>query len=664
MTAGDNPHVQKDHSYKMSHYNDGTSNQPWADMRTVDGKGRRELIAYARIALIRDDNIFKSKSSIEEFSNFKKELDAYIEFKEAQETSFGISGTFSMEIEPRLALNTDLTNFSHTTKVGTTYEYSKTAPYYSIDRATTGGADLFGTPSGRQPATSIDVADYETSDVGTYSFGTSPILKIRAEYDKVSPYLLHPKDRLIFGYENIPEVIGQNIDQNNADRMVDRITSVKVTFFGSLVSGDKEYHQTLNQPLTSDGIHESLFGEPIVDQWDVDAINLLSGSMRDALMYGDIFSTTTAQRGRRGSIVDGDGGTTGSLNRNIQFFDKNVIYSDSKVPPAGTILRDLVPDIEGGTQTIDSTAYKGIELSNTTGHSTTRLLRVVDPFARPQLEKVRSPSPAASTMKDPVGGPILGSATPAFPFLMLQNASEPAGTEPFVLFGGSRDEVKGINSKHAPEVAIPPVQQAPVPMGNIGVNSLIPTLALQQSFNMNIVRALNSVIFGAPVPNYLTGMYDWPILPLGHLFIPQCRGFKYGFQNIYPTSPVYHFRRDSFGQLRDLIESPVEGVMDGLVDLADEDNGDLVADQNAETPPIKITFVSRGGTPHISPSDTNTQNLSKFATSSSPYFDGESRERPITFDGNGQPIAGDIPPDLTDRTTIEEAVEQIIDGPA
>ena len=130
---------------------------------------------------------------------------------------------------------------------------------------------------------------------------------------------------------------------------------------------------------------------------------------------------------------------------------------------------------------------------------------------------------------------------------------------------------------------------------------------------------------------------------------------RFGFSNIYPTTPVYHFKRDSYGQVRDLIESPPEAKMNGLVDLADEDNGQFVSDQNAEDPPVKVIFTSRGGDANISPLDTNSQNLSQFATSSEPFFDGLSKERDIV---------NFPPPDLTDRTTIEEAVQQIIDGEA
>ena len=37
--------------------------------------------------------------------------------------------------------------------------------------------------------------------------------------------------------------------------------------------------------------------------------------------------------------------------------------------------------------------------------------------------------------------------------------------------------------------------------------------------------------------------------------------------------------------------------------------------------PVDIKFVSRGGLINVDPAQTNSQNLSQFATSSVPYFD-------------------------------------------
>ena len=53
------------------------------------------------------------------------------------------------------------------------------------------------------------------------------------------------------------------------------------------------------------------------------------------------------------------------------------------------------------------------------------------------------------------------------------------------------------------------------------------------------------------------------------------------------------------------------------------DAEDLEWPNNIEkgTYPIEIKFVSRGGLINVDPAQTNSQNLSQFATSSVPYFD-------------------------------------------
>ena len=37
--------------------------------------------------------------------------------------------------------------------------------------------------------------------------------------------------------------------------------SINITLYGSLVSNGREFHDTLNQPLASDAIHEVVIGE-------------------------------------------------------------------------------------------------------------------------------------------------------------------------------------------------------------------------------------------------------------------------------------------------------------------------------------------------------------------------------------------------------------------
>ena len=85
---------------------------------------------------------------------------------------------------------------------------------------------------------------------------------------------------------------------------------------------NKEFHDTLNQNLSTREIREVIFGEPVTDQFDVEPVFLLSGSTHDALFFGNMFATSDGVRGRRASIAGGRAGSTGSLVRNVGFFNK------------------------------------------------------------------------------------------------------------------------------------------------------------------------------------------------------------------------------------------------------------------------------------------------------------------------------------------------------
>jgi hypothetical protein len=104
-------------------------------------------------------------------------------------------------------------------------------------------------------------------------------------------------------------------------------------------------------------------------------------------------------------------------------------------------------------------------------------------------------------------------------------------------------------------------------------------------------------------------------------FGPVIRGWKYGLCNGMPSTTHAIYRRGTYGQFRDMLEqrqytkfymtSNVEGIKLGI------------------TPsPIQVKFVDSFGK-LTNPENTRAQNLSFEATSSLPYFDGETRNRTI-----------------------------------
>jgi hypothetical protein len=94
------------------------------------------------------------------------------------------------------------------------------------------------------------------------------------------------------------------------------------------------------------------------------------------------------------------------------------------------------------------------------------------------------------------------------------------------------------------------------------------------------------------------------------------RGWKYGLMNGTELHSKAVYRRDRYGQLRDMLEQRLDAKFhDGHTALAS---------------PVRVQFIGPKGTT-ISPENTFSSNLSFEASSSLPYFDGivRNREEPI-----------------------------------
>lgn len=128
------------------------------------------------------------------------------------------------------------------------------------------------------------------------------------------------------------------------------------------------------------------------------------------------------------------------------------------------------------------------------------------------------------------------------------------------------------------------------------------------------------------------------------LIVP--RGWKYGLINANPLPKSAFFRCDSYGQFRDMLEQGLDSAFfekekTKIQWLVDETN--LVSSiasgiNKLFESPVSLRFISREDGSVLNPEETNSQNLSCFATSSLPYFDGEGRDR-------GSPQPDEIQPD-------------------
>ena len=135
---------------------------------------------------------------------------------------------------------------------------------------------------------------------------------------------------------------------------------------------------------------------------------------------------------------------------------------------------------------------------------------------------------------------------------------------------------------------------------------------------------------------------------------------KYGLTAPKPTSPKAYFRRNSYGQFRDLIEQAPETFTRQLIVEASSAPGQEYGPPQEAVGwpnnggPVKSRFFTRSGEEDVDPIVTNCQNLSPFQTSSMPYIDGTNQDRDVVTHP---------PPDMTDKTSISEAVSVTIDPP-
>lgn len=134
---------------------------------------------------------------------------------------------------------------------------------------------------------------------------------------------------------------------------------------------------------------------------------------------------------------------------------------------------------------------------------------------------------------------------------------------------------------------------------------------------------------------------------------PIIRGWKYGLYSGLPQNSKAVFRREHYGQFRDMLEqrhyakfvnvksSPVDGEAI-VVDSVSKELGGPLPPRRVDQigpPVVSVNFVSQSYkidgrgigdiiNTRVAPELTNSQNMSAEVTSSLPYFDGESRSRP------------------------------------
>jgi len=415
--------------------------------------------------------------------------------------------------------------------------------------------------------------------ITTSGQGTSDSYTITTfeDYDIVSPYLLKPEDNLIFGWQ-VPMPMGwrRASDGGTGPNMQVLPGKGKLTLYGSLVSDHKEHHDGLNQPLTSDAVHEFIgFHGPPLDQWDTEPRQQFSGSMISNVVTGSIAEDRKVVGEKSNGVWSGGQATVVASivvsNRNGSLlrpgsFNRFMICASLKE----TFFDSYVPDIG------DMVAAEGLDLA-TIGNSYWFVLG-------------RRPGGVVV--------PAFESWFRIFPFearfnSLPRNLSVSYSKRQGYDFGG-------------PYVWVPTTTPP-------GAQIILGEFPNGEAVLAN-ASAVNRLAFG--IGNGPSGSVDMFDYGTGTYGFSGVRGFKYGIRRATPENPQVHFRPSSFGQFRDMLEQR-------------PDTRFLISKSGRLTrtsAPIISNFVSVDGSP-VTPSKTSCSNLNQHSTSSLPYFDGVARNR-------------------------------------
>lgn len=494
----------------------------------------------------------------------------------------GISGSFNLEFEAKVQGEIPIGSCLYLPSIKNRNTNGDVAVYTSYEGGRTGlGFDTYSSNrSLRIPF------------VGKQSFGsnelpppgsTNYVSEDVREF--ISPYVLFPQDELIFFAFNqpkdlyTPSFLENSLEEKYANQFKWEFAPGEhyVLLFGSLIQNDKEYHDTSNQPLTSDSIHESLhFDNPTLDQFQVEAIPIYSGSYIDDIVSGSFYENV---RGVKASTAAGTQGIFGSLLKGVNIADNDERYYDTFLPNVfdlhqadGFALNDNdEPDLIVVNPTINYLSKSAWE-NNVWHHSF--------PFE----------SKYSLIERQDISGKYKKNVLNKIK-IKVQHTASFTGSP-----AGALDQTDDKTLDNNPSNGVDPI--------------------LIQKFWFGIgdgnISYVNSSV-GKPnvklgkFPNIIA--YDG--IGAGEFDIESLRGFKYGIKNSSPEYTNIVMRYDRYGQFRDMLEQRKDSKFS--------------SNKNINEAPVIIKFVNNDGKFLFNSGIVSSSNKSNFSTSSLPYFDGEAR---------------------------------------
>ncbi len=494
-----------------------------------------------------------------------------------------------------------------------------------------------------------------------------------------NPYFLFPGDKLIFGWQpsQAAGMIGPTLGY---PRVYFPEQTFKITLYGSLVKDNKEFHDTLNQPLTSKAVHESIHHlNPVLDQFEVETPTEYVGTYQDDFFPGknkNLNPITRLGLAVTSSVSQSlEVGDSYAFQRNVTLFNRDLTYFDSYLPSLLSLIqsdpnatRYSLPDYNQNdirfpieyvgtlpnpfTGTTDYTASYSASTSERS-FLTSRNRFIFDDdssFSRNWRRR------ASVEVERPQGfdADLLYKGTVGFNNFFKNSLSNPysvdntrfiSQTEDFSIVVGQLSKIeydedssgaqpRGSDQKDSAAIAsgsfpkligITGQKLRELIVGNINFNDT--TLF----YNRQGGTGDGSSISGAGSPQ------DYPTLTASFqetdFNIPTPRNVPYGMISVVPVNQRYVFRGSRYGQFSDLLHSP------GNTKFFNSSASRRNIKKGVQAAAVKVVFVTGSRNTSLSvrsfkKSPPSTQvdlnplfqssNLSTECTSSLPFYDDET----------------------------------------
>jgi len=431
-------------------------------------------------------------------------------------------------------------------------------------------------------------------------------VSLGSDVNRLSPYLLFPEDEIVFGIDSALSIRG--ILNTFSSSMATQITSsqltvmpgkASVTFFGSLLRENRGVSPiSLSQQLTSNAIHEAISSGPIVDQYDIELTSAYTGSYIDVVIGSPGTSGFTRLRPTGGGEGSVGGDPAGEIARTVD--TRSVIGS-----AAGG------PGVVAGAAGVGTTGslLRGVRLSD----AGERFYDTVMPNIPPYVLRsgfISTYNPATNLVKTEHG--VFQQLTSSMPWPYVGDPERVLASTTKIQMGR---------------------QFGPFSATNTGYRFRDPSDIRKVLFSVGWSRVPALEIDSSPA-----------VKELSYASLTGSSGMKYGVLSYEPLYTSSVFRRDHYGQYRDMLEQrlfskfytiqTVEAAYDGAMGFRTEGVStmspvevkfvQMLTNQRMTPDGIwkKDTDAGSGGTfGALTFHKTQSSNKSLFSTSSLPYDD-------------------------------------------